>query len=89
MHSRTVPLLGVGLLLALGLSYACAGTFPDAHDEPPEGWTGPVFKLRQNYPKNPPPVEAYPWKKFDFKKQPLDYLRSVLKSSAASSRSSH
>jgi hypothetical protein len=52
--------------------------FPDAHDLPPSGWTGPVFKLRQDYPAAPPPVEMGPWKQFDFKTQPLDYLQSVL-----------
>jgi hypothetical protein len=52
--------------------------FPDAHDDPIPGWTGPVFKLRQDYPSTPPPSENYPWKQFNFRTQPLDYLRSVL-----------
>lgn len=55
-----------------------AGPFPDAHDPPPSGWTGPVFKLRQDYPATLPTGEPKPWKNFDFKTQPLEYIRSVL-----------
>jgi hypothetical protein len=66
--------------LCVSLAWPNAGIaqFPDAHNPPPPGWTGPVFKLRQDYPPAVPPAEHYPWKQFDFKTQPLDYLQSVL-----------
>lgn len=54
--------------------------YPDAHDPPPPGWTGPIFKLSQDYPENEPASEAYPWLAFDFR-QPAQtgaYLRAVL-----------
>jgi hypothetical protein len=54
------------------------GQFPDAHNSPPPGWTGPIFKLRQDYPATPPSPETKPWKQFNFKTQPLEYVRSVL-----------
>jgi hypothetical protein len=57
---------------------ARSGTFPDAHESPPAGWTGPVFKLRQDYPATRPAAETKPWKAFDFKTQPLQYAKSVL-----------
>ena len=45
---------------------ACVrGTFPDYLDQAagwaPEGWTGPTFKLAQDYPESLPPAERYPW----------------------------
>jgi hypothetical protein len=52
--------------------------FPDAHDAPISGWTGPVFKLSQNYPQALPASEPQPWKNFDFKTQAEQYLRRVL-----------
>jgi hypothetical protein len=52
--------------------------FPDARDAPIAGWDGPVFKLSQNYPTSPPPPETQPWKAFNFRTQPEQYLASVL-----------
>jgi hypothetical protein len=43
--------------------------FPDAHDPPPPGWTGPVFKLSQNYPATRPnlePVGKRKWTQLDY-----------------------
>src|SRR5260370_32688065 len=60
---------------------ARSGTFPDAHNLPPAGWTGHVFRLSQDYPTTPPPAELFPWKSIDFKAQPLEYIESVLKHS--------
>jgi hypothetical protein len=57
---------------------AQAGTFPDAHELPPAGWTGPEFKLRQDYPTSVPAVGAKPWKSFSFRTQPQQYMNSVL-----------
>ena len=55
--------------------------FPDAHNPPPAGWTGPVFKLSQSYPSTLPPTEtSRPWTQFDFKNptQAPQYLQAVL-----------
>jgi hypothetical protein len=67
-----------GLLTSLVWPSPGSAQFPDAHNPPPAGWTGPVFKLRQDYPSVAPPAETYPWKQFDFKTQPLEYVQSVL-----------
>ena len=54
--------------------------YPDAHDDPISGWTGPVFKLSQDYPTSLPNVGDEPWKQFDFKNpaEADDYLQAVL-----------
>lgn len=52
--------------------------FPNAHDGPPAGWSGPVFMLSQDYPATLPPPETLPWKQFDFRTQAEQYLRNVL-----------
>ena len=69
------------------LAVACVGTveaaFPDAHDPPPAGWTGPVFTLSQAYPVTRPtlePLSKRKWTQFDFKKptEAPQYLQAVL-----------
>src|SRR5206468_1101099 len=55
-----------------------APVFPDAHDPPPAGWTGPVFKLSQSYPTTQPAGGSQPWKAFDFRTQSAQYLQAVL-----------
>lgn len=70
-----------GALVAGGFamrSRAQPATFPDAHEKPPASWTGPVFKLRQDYPASKPAAEQVPWKTIDFKTKPADYARAVL-----------
>ena len=57
---------------------ALAQTFPSSNDTVPNGYTGPVFKLRQDYPTAKPAVGPKPWKSFSFKTQPIQYLQSVL-----------
>ena len=57
--------------------------FPDAHNPPPAGWTGPVFRLSQTYPATLPtlePVSQRKWTQFDFKNpmQAPQYLKAVL-----------
>jgi hypothetical protein len=42
------------------------GTFPSTLDKVPADWKGSVFKLKQDYPDKPPPMEAYPWRKVSF-----------------------
>jgi hypothetical protein len=70
-----------GLIGALSSSAMAA--FPDAHDPPPPGWTGPVFKLSQNYPANLPslePLAKRKWRQFDPRvpAQAPQYLKAVL-----------
>jgi hypothetical protein len=47
-------------------------------DTIPAGWTGPVFELSKEYPGEPPPADPKPWKAFDPKTQPEEYIRAVL-----------
>ena len=87
MLKRTFILICIGVAVLLTLSIgsridrrvsAQAFNFPSARDNPPAGWTGPVFKLSQNYPTTTPTPEVLPWKAFDFKTQPMEYLQAVL-----------
>src|SRR5229473_6412343 len=73
----------VFLFLCSPLCIAQLAQFPDAHNKPPAGWTGPVFKLSQNYPAVLPalePASALRWMQFDFKNpaQASPYLQAVL-----------
>lgn len=52
--------------------------FPDAHEAPIAGWTGPVFKLSQAYPTTAPTADPKPWKNFDFKTQSAQYMKAVI-----------
>lgn len=64
-------------ILILSATTAQAASFPDAHEKPPAGWTGPVFKLSQSYPATAPAPGTLPWKAFDYKTQPEQYIRAV------------
>lgn len=52
--------------------------FPDAREKPTPGYSGPVFELSQDFPKNEPEAENYPWLKYDFKTQMNEYMQAVL-----------
>lgn len=54
-----------------------AQPFPSSHDQVPAGWTGPVFKLSQNYPNSLPPEEALPWATIDFTTQPQQFVQAL------------
>lgn len=60
--------------------------FQDARNPPIAGWNEPVFKLSQNYPTTPPAAETQPWKAFDFRTQPNEYLTAVLDYALAGNR---
>jgi hypothetical protein len=70
------------MVAALGLSWSVCSqaAFPDAHDPPPAGWQGPVFKLSQSYPTSLPSPGTRPWLSFDFKNpsQVPQYIEAVL-----------
>lgn len=74
MARLITALLALALLLTARNSFAI---FPDARDSPPANWTGPIFRLSQNYPAVPP-SEPLPWKNYDFKTQPVEYAKAVL-----------
>ena len=80
MRVRKVTALSVAAIFLFFVQIERSGgqTFPSSNDPIPAGWTGPVFKLRQDYPKTKPAVGPKPWKSFDFKKQQAKYLQSVL-----------
>lgn len=68
------------ILYTLVFSIVCLSTyaqFPDAGEQPPQGWTGKVFKLSQDFPKTPGKDNYMPWLKVDFKKEPLKYVQVV------------
>jgi len=71
------PILAAALA-GLMASSAAAGTFPDARSAPPADWTGPVFRLSQDYPKTLPLPEAQSFLDIDFKHEPAAYLNAVL-----------
>src|SRR5437762_2072354 len=77
MHKCWSILAGCALLIVT-VAYAHGQPFPDAHEGPPTGWTGPVFKLSQDYPTTLPSAETLPWKLIDYKTNPADYLMAVL-----------
>ena len=68
----------VALLSLLTPLLVRAGTFPDARDLPPADWVGPVFRLSQSYPTQPPKRSPRPWEAIDFRQQPATYARTVL-----------
>jgi hypothetical protein len=83
-HSKTLrPLLTAVIWIGASCLAALYAAFPDAHDPPPAGWKGHVFKLSQNYPATLPALEAASkrkWTTLDFKNpvQAPQYLKAVL-----------
>jgi hypothetical protein len=74
-----VSLVFVSCLLAIKIALpTLAQAFPDAHEAPPLEWSGSVFKLSQDYPRKLPDADKQPWKTWDFRTQPKEYLQSVL-----------
>ncbi len=67
----------IQLLLVVFQSMAISGTFPDSSVQLPAGWTGPVFHLSQNYPREIP-EDTYPWSQFDPRSQSEQYMSAVL-----------
>jgi hypothetical protein len=51
--------------------------FKNSTDTPPPGYTGPTFELSKDFPTTAPPAEPKPWKSFDFKTQPKQYIDAV------------
>ena len=79
MYARAIAcFLALCLLPTLPEAPTTVPGFPDAHESPPADWDGPVFHLSQNYPQHLPPPEVLPWKAYDFRTQPLEYIGSLL-----------
>jgi hypothetical protein len=76
-----LPLGATALLAGLVYSHgagAAASKFPDAHEAPPPGWKGKVFKLRTDYPRNHVMPTGEKFLKIDFRKNPEAYMNAVL-----------
>jgi hypothetical protein len=55
-----------------------AATFPVSDDKVPDRWNGRVFEPNFAFPKTPPVGEPAPWKTFDYKTQPAEYMAAVM-----------
>jgi len=67
-----------GLLILQGTSFSqVPPAFHNTIDTIPPGWTGPKFELSRDYPTTLP-SDPKPWKAFDFKTQPAEYIQAVL-----------
>jgi hypothetical protein len=78
---RPGVIIGTALFMTAVVSPALAGTFPDSHDQVPTNWRGNVFRLSQQFPAADPskavPAPTYPWKQYDFRTQPAQYIKAV------------
>jgi hypothetical protein len=74
---RSIVAHGAVVLLSCFLASNAKAQFLDFHGKVDPSWTGPTFKLSQNYP-NSSAQDQMPWKSFDFHTQPRDYLYTVL-----------
>lgn len=76
---RSAMIVLAALLLPVTANAQSSTPFPDFHEDAvPSGWTGPVFKLSQDYPTTKPAAGTLPWKSIDFKTKPAEYLNAVL-----------
>jgi hypothetical protein len=79
MKSSRIPfLMCLSILMTLATAGEAWAQFQDARNPPPAGWSGPVFKLKQDYPQTRPALGARPWMQFDFRTQPNQYMQAVL-----------
>ncbi|MEP7031320.1 MAG: hypothetical protein ABI830_10345, partial [Pseudolabrys sp.] len=74
---RSLAKFGLGLLIAATGGGTAFAQFKDFHGKVDPAWTGPTFKLSQNYPAKAEP-QPEPWKTYNFKTQPREYLYAVL-----------
>lgn len=66
------------LLIFLFCDNQYCQVFVNSFDTIPKYWQGARFELSKDYPKSAPTDKDFPWLKYDFKKQPIDYLMAVL-----------
>jgi hypothetical protein len=78
---RASVIIRTAFFMTAMVSQAWAGTFPDSHDQVPANWRGNVFRLSQQFPASDPskavPAPTYPWKQYDFRTQPAQYIKAV------------
>ncbi len=66
------------LLLFLLSDIQYSQIFINSFDTIPKYWQGAKFELSKDYPKSAPNEKDFPWLKFDFKNQSIEYLMAVL-----------
>ena len=49
-----------------------------AYNQPPAGWTGPVFKPKLDFATARPAIKDAPWEDIDFKTEPKKYMEALL-----------
>lgn len=67
-----------GIVPQLAPEQPLNGKFPSSREKAPDGYTGPLFELSQDYPDKVPAAEELPWAKYDFKTQMPEYMAAVL-----------
>lgn len=70
--------LCIALFLCLGSNLYAQEVLRSSLDQVPSTWKGKKFELSKQYPTSVAD-EPQPWKKIDFKKQPLEYINAVKK----------
>lgn len=75
MRSLMMMAAGAAMMLSPGVAVG-AERFPSSLDAIPRGWTDPVFKLSQDYPKSVKP-ERPKFLDIDFRKEPYAYAMAV------------
>ncbi|MBC7966181.1 MAG: hypothetical protein H7Z17_09675 [Fuerstia sp.] len=78
---HVVPFMCIFLALEYSVIAQDAARFPSfaLEHSPPPDYQGMVFDLSQDYPTEAPPVAEMPWDTLNFRTQPLEYARAVLK----------
>ena len=77
-RERLVVVAGLALFAAPTLGQEAKFPSFEPENGPPDGWTGRVFELSQDYPVQQPESEELPWDDISFVDNPWDYLRAVL-----------
>jgi len=70
--------IAIALLLARPSFGQMPPAFRNTIDTISPDWNGPVFELSRNYPTTLPAGDAKPWKAFDFKTQPREYIQAII-----------
>jgi hypothetical protein len=64
-------------ILSLAQTTKSQNALSNSLDPIPSGWTSKVFALSKNYPINMPVNQVKPWKVYNFKTQPLQYINAL------------
>ncbi len=77
IHQVSLALFALVLLGSTAEAQTPAGWEP-AKNTPPANWPGPVFEPSFKFPTSIPAEDTQPWKAFDFKTEPNEYMEAVL-----------